>query len=282
MLIRARAGPGVTGARACPFPSLVAMPPRFAPRPSSRALSRGASVLAVVATLVTVAACRASGEERAAAATPPAQDAGAATTTATAGGEAAGPAALVTAADSNALRVAADSGRILGAPGAKVWLLMVSDFQCPYCKMWHDQSFDTLRREYVATGKVRMAYLHYPLDQHEQAMPSAEAAMCASAQRKFWEYQSALFGTVERWGKGGDQSAVYDSLAQAQGLDMPRFRACTRSHVMRAVVEADRDRMAQAGVRSTPSFFVGSQGLAGAQPIGVFRQALDAELAKAR
>ncbi len=254
------------------------MPPRSAPRPSSRALSRGASLLAIVATLALTAACRASGEERAAAATPPAAAATGGTTTAAANGEAA-DAATLAAPDSTALRAAADSGRILGSPGAKVWMLMISDFQCPYCKMWHDQSFETLRREYVATGKVRMAYLHYPLDQHEQAMPSAEASMCAAAQRKFWEYQSALFGTVERWGKGGDQSAVYDSLAQAQGLDMARFRSCTRSHVMRALVVADRERMAQAGVRSTPSFFVGSQGIAGAQPIAVFRRALDSALA---
>ena len=266
------------------------MPPRSAPRPSSRALPRGAALLTALATVVALAACRASGEERAAASAPASAGAASgaptatttATTTATAGGEALAAEALVTAADSTAMRTAADRGRILGDSTAKVWVLMVSDFQCPYCKMWHDQSFDTLRREYVATGKVRMAYLHYPLDQHEQAMPSAEAAMCASVQGKFWEYQSALFGTVARWGRGGDQSAVYDSLAQAHQVDLPRFRACTRSHVMRALVEADRDRMAQAGVRSTPSFFVGSQGLAGAQPVGVFREALDAELAKAR
>jgi len=258
------------------------MPPRSAPRPASRALPRGAALLTALATVVALAACRASGEERAAAAAPASASPASGTTTAAAGGEPTSAEALLTAADSTAMRAAADRGRILGDSTAKVWVLMVSDFQCPYCKMWHDQSFETLRREYVATGKVRMAYLNYPLDQHEQAVPSAEAAMCASVQGKFWEYQSALFGTVARWGRGGDQAAVYDSLAQAQRLDLTRFRACTRSHVMRALVEADRDRMARAGVRSTPSFFVGSQGIAGAQPIGVFREALDAELKKAR
>ena len=258
------------------------MPPRSAPRPASRALPRGAALLTALATVVALAACRASGEERAAAAAPASASPASGTTTAAAGGEPTSAEALLTAADSTAMRAAADRGRILGDSTAKVWVLMVSDFQCPYCKMWHDQSFETLRREYVATGKVRMAYLNYPLDQHEQAVPSAEAAMCASVQGKFWEYQSALFGTVARWGRGGDQAAVYDSLAQAQQLDLTRFRACTRSHVMRALVEADRDRMARAGVRSTPSFFVGSQGIAGAQPIGVFREALDAELKKAR
>ncbi|MDF1504179.1 thioredoxin domain-containing protein [Roseisolibacter sp. H3M3-2] len=226
----------------------------------------------VLAALLAAAGCQASGETRAAAATPPA------TATATAGGEAALPAP----GDSTALRALADSGRIGGAPGAKVWLLMVSDFQCPYCKMWHDQSYEAIHKEYVATGKVRVAYLHYPLDQHEQAMPAAEASMCASAQRKFWPYQSALFGSVDRWGKSGDQTAVYESLAQAQGLDMARFRSCMSSHVMRALIEADKDRMGRAGVQSTPSFFVGNQGIAGAQPTDVFRRTLDAAIAAAR
>ncbi len=103
--------------------------------------------------------------------------------------------------------------------------------------------------------------------------------MCASAQGKFWAYHTALFETQDRWGRMQDAAPVYDSLATAVGADVARFRACTASHVMRALVEADRDRMERAGVRSTPSFFVGNQALAGAQPTSVFREALDAALA---
>lgn len=182
-------------------------------------------------------------------------------------------------ADSAALRAAADSGRIQGSPGAKVWLIEVSDFQCPYCKMWHDESYDALRREYVATGKARAAYMNFPLDMHVQAMAAAEAAMCASAQGKFWQYHDALFRTQDEWGRPGDVSPTFDSLATAVGADVAKFRACTRSHVMRALVEADRDRMERAGVRSTPTFYVGNKQIVGAQPAAVFRQALDAAVA---
>jgi protein-disulfide isomerase len=161
-----------------------------------------------------------------------------------------------------------------------VWLIMVSDFQCPYCKQWHDDSYAAVAREYVASGRVRAAFVNFPLDQHAQATPSAEAAMCASAQGKFWPYHTALFETQERWGRMDDAAAVYDSLATAVGADVVRFRSCTASHVMRPLVEADRDRMTRAGVRSTPSFFVGDQQLAGALPTSAFRQALDAALAK--
>jgi protein-disulfide isomerase len=238
--------------------------------PLSRRLRRPHARSGLTATLagllLSTAACRASGEERGSAATP---------------GTAAGAAAAAGAGDSTAVRAIADTARILGSPQAKVWMLIVSDFQCPFCKRWHDETFETLRREYVETGKVRVAYLHFPLDQHEQALPTAEAAMCAGAQGKFWPYQTALFESAERWGRPGSQSAVYDSLASAVGADPARFRACTGSRVMRALVEADRDRMVRAGVQSTPSFFVGSTPLSGAQPLDAFRRAIDAELARA-
>jgi protein-disulfide isomerase len=217
----------------------------------------------LVALAAALLACRAAAEQRPAA-----------TTDAPAAATASAP------SDSLALRAAADSGRIEGAAGAKVWLIMLSDFQCPYCKQWHDQTYAALAREYVANGKARAAFMNFPLDQHAQALPAAEAAMCASAQKKFWPYHTALFETQARWGAMADAAPVYDSLATAVGADLARFRACTRSRVMRPVVEADRDRMQRAGVNSTPSFFVGDRPLAGALPTAAFRQALDAALAK--
>ena len=182
-------------------------------------------------------------------------------------------------ADSTALRSAADLGRIQGSKGAKVWFVEVSDFQCPYCKTWHDESYEALRREYIVTGKARAAYVNFPLDMHVQSHAAAEAAMCASAQQHFWEYHSALFHTQEQWGRPGDQSPTFDSLATSVGVDLPTFRSCTRSHVMRALVDADMDRMERAGVRSTPTFYVGNKQITGAQPVEVFRVALDSAIA---
>jgi protein-disulfide isomerase len=259
-----------------------------------RAASRPSLVVLALSAIVSLTACGgASGEERAAAAaTPSAQSAAGtpAATVATTDGAAAGAAVPDAAirgeggampADSTAQRAAADSGRISGSPDAKVWLLMVSDFQCPYCKMWHDQSYEALRKEYVDGGKVRMAYMNFPLDQHVQAMPAAEAAMCASAQGKFWPYHTALFTSQDSWGKSGDQSAAFEALAKDVGADVARFRSCTQSHVMRAMIVADRDRMASRGVQSTPSFFIGNQTLAGALPTDQFRRAINEALGTA-
>jgi len=178
----------------------------------------------------------------------------------------------------SALVARADSGRIKGSPSAPIWIIEVSDFQCPYCKMWHDSTYPALLREYVETGKARLAYLNFPLGNHQHAVPAAEAAMCASAQGKFWEMHSAIFRTQERWAPLPDARPVFDSLATAVGVGLPAWRQCMSTHATLPLVEADRDRGMAAGVRSTPSFLIGNEGLAGAQPIGAFREAIERAL----
>lgn len=169
----------------------------------------------------------------------------------------------------------ADLARIEGSASAPVWVIIVSDFQCPYCKQWHDQTYPALHDEFVKTGKVRVAYVNYPLNSHAQAWPSAEAAMCAGAQGKFWPMQDAIFDAQERWAAGPAPATVFDSLARKTGLDMARWRDCVTRGVTKPLIQADFQRASAAGVRSTPTFLIGSEMLAGAHPIESFRRAID-------
>lgn len=175
----------------------------------------------------------------------------------------------------------ADSARIQGSASAPVWVLEVSDFQCPYCKQWHDRTYGQLVQEYVTTGKVRLAYVNLPLSMHQHAQLAAEASMCAGSLGKYWPYHDALFATQERWEGLPDARPVFDSLATAVGVDTAAFGACLTNHEMRDLVAADAARMTQAGVQATPTFFIGNAKLEGAQPIEAFRQAIDAALAAA-
>jgi predicted DsbA family dithiol-disulfide isomerase len=89
---------------------------------------------------------------------------------------------------------------------------------------------------------------------------------------------SAIFDAQERWAGLPDSRPVFDSLATAVGVALPAWRQCVASHTMLPLVEADRDRGAAAGVSSTPSFLIGDQALAGAQPIAAFRAAIERAL----
>jgi protein-disulfide isomerase len=172
----------------------------------------------------------------------------------------------------------ADRGRILGDSSAAIWMVIASDFQCPFCKQWHDQTFGSIERDYVRTGKVRVAYLNFPLNVHQNAMPSAEAAMCASVQGKFWPMEDALFATQEKWGQLTDTRRLFDSLAAGVGLSVPTWRQCVDKHATAALVLADRDRARTAGVATTPTFFIGRHKLEGAAPYQNFRDTIELAL----
>ena len=175
---------------------------------------------------------------------------------------------------------AADHGRIMGDTASKTWVVIASDFQCPFCRQWHEESYRNFVAEYVRTNKVKVAYLNFPLGQHQNAVPAAQAAMCASAQNKFWQFHDALFDSQKEWEEMQNPRPKMDSIAKAVGVDFATWTRCVDSDKMLPLIFADRDRAAAAGVGSTPSFLVGGQVIAGAVPYNELKPVLDAAIAK--
>ena len=190
--------------------------------------------------------------------------------------------ASTAAAPSDSDGVRADLARIQGSSTAPIWVIEVSDFQCPFCKQWHDETYKKLRDEFVKTGKIRLAYINFPLNQHVNAWPAAETAMCAGAQGKFWEMHDALFVNQKKWEQLPSPALFFDSLARATGLNVPRWQQCVQSGKMKPWIQADYDRAQAAGAASTPTFIIGDRMLTGAQPIENLRIAIDSALAKAK
>lgn len=243
-------------------PSSVAAPPpeRY---PYSMHLSR--RPLALAAILLALAGCDAASASSAVSALP-------------------APSAVVQSADDTVatnLLARADLGRIAGRTSATVWLVVISDFQCPFCKKWHEETGPIIEREYVNTGKVRVAYLNLPISSHRNAQPAHEVAMCAAEQGAFWPVADALFATQDRWKSRAEPEPFFDSLAVRLVADDARYRQCMASGVTRPLIEADVARVSRLGVGSTPTFIIGQQMVIGAQPIATFRRALDAALAGA-
>lgn len=156
----------------------------------------------------------------------------------------------------------------------------MSDFQCPYCRAWHEETYPEVVKEFVETGKARLAYINFPIPGHRNAWPAAEAAMCAATQGRFWPVHDALFQTQQKWESLQDPTTLFDSLATSAGVDMGPYHECISKHEMRALIQADIDRARESGVNATPTFIIGDQSVSGAQPIQVFRQLIDAALSK--
>jgi protein-disulfide isomerase len=184
------------------------------------------------------------------------------------------------AATTDTLTARADAARIQGSPTAPVWVVEVSDFQCPFCKTWHDSVYRALRREFVTPGTIRLAYINYPLSNHANAFPAAEAAMCAAAQDKFWDMHDGLFDAQDVWAHLPDVTGVFDSVARAKGVEVAAMRRCIESGATRALILADAERAQEFGVEATPSFIIGGDVMIrGMQPIEAFRRAIGQKLA---
>jgi protein-disulfide isomerase len=174
----------------------------------------------------------------------------------------------------------ADLARIRGRDDAPIWIVVISDFQCPFCKRWHEETAPLLERNYVRTGKARIAYLNFPVNTHRNAPPAHEFAMCAAEQDRFWPIADALFATQAAWKNLVDPTNFFDSLATSARLDTPRLRSCLAGGEQRALIRADYERSVGIGVGSTPSFLIGGTPIVGAQPYEVFARAVDEAIAR--
>ena len=160
----------------------------------------------------------------------------------------------------------------IGPSDAPITIVEFSDYQCPFCRRWHDEVYEPLLAAYP--GKIRLVYRHFPLTSiHPDAMSAAEAAMCAGEQDAFWTFHEKLFSS-EALGNN-----TYIQYAQDLGLNMNNFESCLSDRKYQQAVNDDLNFAVDLGIRSTPTFFINGIALVGAQPLDVFQQVIDKELA---
>src|SRR5579859_4297625 len=94
--------------------------------------------------------------------------------------------ALIRPSQSQTVNVGSLNGyQSMGNPSAPVTVVEYADFQCPGCAYFATNLEAGIRHDYIDTGKVYFVYHEFPLDQHPDAVPAAEAARCAADQHAF-------------------------------------------------------------------------------------------------
>ena len=177
--------------------------------------------------------------------------------------------------DQQAVRreISTDDDPTVGPRDAPITIVEFSDYQCPFCVRWHNEVYDALMAKYE--GKIRFVYRDFPLYQiHPEAEPAAIAANCAGDQGKYWDFHELIF-------RGGKDlgAETYNAYAASLGLDQAAFSACLTDDAKRQEITADYEYAGTMGVTSTPTFFVNGIAVVGAQPLEVFTQLIDSELA---
>lgn len=159
-----------------------------------------------------------------------------------------------------------------GSNDAAVTIVEFSDFQCYYCGQARARLAELKK---IYGKKIRIVYKHYPLPNHTEARPAAEASMCVNEQGsdKFWKYHDYLFDNQKAW-----TAADLKEYAKKAGADEKKFEECFNAKKFASLIDASVAEGQKLGINSTPSFFVNSQLVKGAQPIEEFREIIDEAL----
>lgn len=159
-----------------------------------------------------------------------------------------------------------------GPDDAPITIVEFSDFQCPFCRRFHDETYQDLLNAYP--GQIRFVYRNLPLTSiHPDAMSAAVASLCANDQNAYWDYHAKLFSS-ELFG-----TETYIQYATELSLDVEEFTACLDSGKHDDFIQQDMEFALNLGVQSTPTFFVNGLAIVGAQPLSSFTQIIDLELA---
>jgi protein-disulfide isomerase len=175
------------------------------------------------------------------------------------------------------------AGRSKGVASAPVTVYEMSDFQCPYCRRFALETFPTIEREYIGSGKVRWVFVNYPLTSiHPNAVAAAEVALCASRQGAFWPVHDLLYTHQDTWAPLKEPGPFLATLADSAGISRKALLACLASPGTEQEIRSEAEGSERAGAASTPSFYIEGGLMTGAHPIAVFRQVLDSVLAAKR
>lgn len=159
----------------------------------------------------------------------------------------------------------------LGPADAPITIVEFSDFQCPFCRRFHEETYQALLDAYP--GQIRFVYRNLPLTSiHPDAMPSAVASLCANDQNAYWDYHGKLFSS---------ETLTRDTFVQYAAdlsLNVDEFTACLDSGKHDDFIQQDMNFALDLGVQSTPTFFINGLAIVGAQPISAFQQIIDLEL----
>jgi protein-disulfide isomerase len=170
------------------------------------------------------------------------------------------------------------SSPVRGDANAPVTIVEYGDFQCPSCDAFFRAVEPRILSEYVKTGKAKLVFKNFPWI-GDESRRAAEAAACAGAQGRFWEYHDVLYSSQRGENSGTFAVPNLKRFAAQLGLDQTAFDSCVDGRAYKAAVDADTNEVHSLGLTGTPTFVINGQRVVGAQDYSVFASVIERKLA---
>ena len=164
------------------------------------------------------------------------------------------------------------SEQVMGAADAPVTVIEYASLTCPHCAEFHTQVLPELKERYIASGKVKLVYRDFPLDQ--RALEAATLAHCAGPDRYFG-FLNVLFETQEKWATAASLDPL-KQLGRLAGLSEQQMEQCLADEQLQnRILQTRLSGQDEHDVRSTPSFVIDGETYAGTRDVEAFAEIIE-------
>ncbi len=158
----------------------------------------------------------------------------------------------------------------MGPDTAKVTVIEYASATCPHCAAFYNETFLTLKKEYIDTGKIKFVFREFP---HQDAALAAFMLARCAPKEKYFPLIDVFFATQPEWTQ--DPLAGLNKIAQQAGFTKESFEACMKNEAVAKDILAVRSKAEGFGVTGIPTFFVNGERFEGETTIEAFRAKID-------
>jgi len=168
-----------------------------------------------------------------------------------------------------------DNDVIVGAKDAPVTILEYASLTCPHCADFHQKVLPAIKKEYIDTGKARLVYRDFPLDQW--ALRASMIARCAGPERRY-SFIETFFAQQKSW-TTGDPAAGLAAISKLGGLDSAGIEACFKDEKKSEAVLQERLNGTELfAIRSTPTIIINGDRYSGGLSVEQMRAVIESKL----
>lgn len=172
----------------------------------------------------------------------------------------------------------------IGKADAPVTIVEYASLTCGHCATFHTTILPELKKKYVETGKVRLVFREFALNQLDAAVYMLTRCMLGADgragegvdQSRYFALIEVFFQQQRTWAFGGNPLEAVTAITRQAGMTQAQFEACLNNQAILDALNTTRERASTAfGVESTPTFFINGRRFLGAQPAAEFSKVID-------